>query len=298
MPKSRSVLTVAVGSIAVGLVVVAMKLGAWLLTGSVALYSDALESFVNVATAVAAFIAIRLAARPPDANHPYGHQKAEYFSVILVGVLIVVAAVSILNAAWQGFRDPQPIDQPLLGLAVTVAATAINAAWGWYLVRVGRSRRSPALAADGTHLFTDVLTSAGVVVGVILTVLTDILVLDSIVAAVVALAILWQGWQVTRVSVSGLMDEAVPPEELEKIRKIISENAVGAIEAHDVRTRAAGRMTFIEFHLVVPGTMPVSESHDICDRIEKALVAEVEDALISIHVEPEEKAKHTGVVVV
>lgn len=298
MLKSNSIASVAFGSIVVGVIVVAMKLTAWLLTGSVALYSDALESFVNIATAVAAYVAIRLGQRPADANHPYGHHKAEYFSVVLVGVLIVIAAISILNSAWHGYLDPQPIESVPLGLAITVAASVINGCWAWFLVTRGSDGRSPALAADGTHLFSDVLTSVGVVVGVLLTVFTGVLILDSIVAALMALAILWQGWQVTRVSIAGLMDEAVPVEEREMIRKVISENAKGAIEAHDVRTRAAGRMTFIEFHLVVPGAMPVSESHDICDRIEKALRAQVQDALISIHVEPEEKAKHTGVVVV
>lgn len=299
MLKSPPMLTtVALGSIAVGIVVIVLKFAAWWLTGSVALFSDAVESVVNVATAAAAYAAIRVGQRPPDANHPYGHHKAEYFSVILVGVLIIVAAISIFSAAWSGFRDPHPIDAPAVGIAVTVLATVLNGAWSWYLTRVGRRDGSPALAADGAHLFTDVLTSIAVVAGVLLVVATGILVLDSIVAAGVAIVILIQGWQVTRVSIAGLMDEAVPPEELEAIRKIISENAEGALEAHDIRTRAAGRMTFIEFHLVVPGAMPVSRSHDICDRIERALRAEVRDALISIHVEPEEKAKHTGVVVV
>lgn len=290
--------TIALGSVAVGFVVLAMKFAAWGLTGSVAIYSDALESVVNIATGVAAYAAVRLSQRPPDANHPYGHAKAEYFSVILVGVLIVIAAISILSAAWSGFRDPSPIDQPGLGLAITVAASVLNGIWSWTLVRAGRRLQSPALAADGTHLFTDVLTSAGVVAGVILAVTTGYLILDALAAAAVAIVILWQGWQVTRVSIAGLMDEALPLEELERVRKIIAENAEGAIEAHDVRTRAAGRMTFIEFHLVVPGTMPVSQSHDICDRIERALRVAVQGALISIHVEPEVKAKHTGVVVV
>lgn len=297
MPHSAATTTIALGSIAVGLVVLALKFGAWWLTGSVALFSDALESLVNVATALAALAAIRYGQRPADANHPFGHHKAEYFSVVFVGVLIGVAAISILNAAWAGFRNPQPIAQPVEGLIVTAIASVINGFWAWTLVRRGRERRSPALAADGVHLFTDVITSVGVIVGVALTVVTGWLLLDPLIAAAVALMILWQGWRVVRVSIAGLMDEAVPPEQLEKIRKIISDNAVGAIEAHDVRTRAAGRMTFIEFHLVVPGTMPVTESHVICDRIEKALRAEVKDTHITIHVEPEAKAKHTGVVV-
>ena len=298
LPANARTNTLAALSVAVGLFVLALKFVAWYLTGSVALYSDALERLVNVATALAAVAAIRYGALPPDANHPYGHGKAEYFSVVLEGVLIVIAAISILREAWAGFLAPHGIASPGAGLAVNVVASLINGAWAFILVREGRRRRSPALAADGMHLFTDVATSAGVVVGLLLATLTGWYVLDPLLAAVVAVNILWAGWRIIRMSIGGLMDEAVPPETLERIRHLISENAEGAIEAHDIRTRRAGRMTFVEFHLVVPGTMAVSVSHAICDRIERALRAEVSDASITIHVEPEEKAKHTGVVVV
>ena len=216
---------------------------------------------------------------------------------MLEGVLIVVAAVSIFAAAWTGYLNPRPLDQPAAGLAVNVVASLINGAWCFVLIREGRRRRSPALHADGIHLLTDVLTSAGVVVGLVLALQTGWLILDPILAALVAVNVLWQGWRLIRVSIGGLMDEAVEPETLDRIRQIISDNAVGAIEAHDIRTRNAGRMTFIDFHLVVPGAMAVSQAHDICDRIEKALRAVVVDAMITIHVEPEGKAKHTGVVV-
>ena len=293
-----STATIAAASIAVALVVLALKLAAWALTGSIALWSDALESLVNVATAVAAFVAIRYGSIPADANHPYGHHKAEYFAVVFVGVLIVLAAVNIFGAAWAGYQNPQPIGNAAEGLGVNVAASVVNGVWCIVLIREGRRRRSPALVADGMHLVTDIVTSAGVVVGLVLAVATGIPVLDPILAALVAVNILWMGWRLIRESMGGLMDEALPPEILEKIKTIISDNAGGAIEAHDVRTRNAGRMTFIEFHLVVPGTMPVSESHSICDRIERALRAEVMDATITIHVEPEDKAKHSGVVVV
>ncbi len=294
---STSTSRLALFSVGIGILVLGLKFLAWGLTGSVALWSDALESFVNVATAVAAVVAIRYSAIPADDNHPFGHGKAEYFSVVLEGVLIIVAAVSILTSAWFGFQHPRALEQPALGLAVNLFASAINGVWAMVLVTVGRKRRSMALAADGVHLFTDVATSAGVFVGLVLVVMTGWLVLDPLLAAAVAVNILWQGWKLIRVSVGGLMDEAVPPETLDRIRTIISENAEGAIEAHDVRTRHAGRMIFIEFHLVVPGAMAVSESHAICDRIEKALRNAVSDVHIAIHVEPEEKAKHIGVVV-
>ena len=293
-----STTNIAAASIVVGAAVLGLKFAAYWLTGSIALWSDALESLVNVATAVAAYAAIRYGAMPADANHPYGHHKAEYFAVVLEGVLIVIAAASIFRAAYFGYLDPQPIVRPVEGLAVNIAASILNGVWCYVLIREGRRRRSPALVADGIHLLTDVATSAGVVLGLILAIATGLAILDPILAALVALNILWAGWRLIRVSIGGLMDEAVDPETLDKIRKIISDNADGAIEAHDLRTRNAGRMTFIEFHLVVAGAMPVSQSHDICDRLEKALRAEVHDSLITIHVEPEDKAKHTGVVVV
>jgi cation diffusion facilitator family transporter len=285
-------------SIVVAVVVMAIKLAAWQMTGSVALFSDALESLVNFAAAIAALIAVRLSAIPADANHPYGHHKAEYFSAVLEGVLVAVAAISIAGAAWEHYREPHALDQPAAGLAINAVAAIINGAWAWVLVRAGRRRQSPALTADGIHLITDVVSSAGVIVGLVLAVATGWYVLDPILAGLVAVNILWQGWRLVRTSVGGLMDEAAEPAMLERIRRIISENAAGAIEAHDLRTRQAGRVMFIEFHLVVPGTMQVSQSHDICDRIERALKGEVMGASITIHVEPEEKAKHTGVVVV
>lgn len=293
------VIRLALGSIAVGIVVLALKYAAYLLTGSVALYSDAAESIINVATAVAAFFAVRLSAVPPDANHPYGHHKAEYLSAVLEGVLIVVAALAILRKAYLGYLDPRPLDAPAMGLALNGLATVINGIWCFLLFRVGRARRSPALLADGRHLLTDVVTSIGVLIGVVLVATTGWLVLDPIIAALVALHILWWGWVLMRKSIGGLMDEAVSTELLEQIRLAISKEAQGAIEAHDLRTRQAGRSTFIEFHLVVPGTMSVAESHAICDRIEAALKDDVHGAIVTIHVEPEDKAKlHGGVPVV
>ena len=293
----KRVLVLAGGSIVVGIVVLTLKSLAYVMTGSVALLSDAIESIVNVATAIAAFIAVRLSAKPADAEHPYGHHKAEYFSAVLEGVLIVIAAVAILREAYFAFLSPRNLDAPWLGLAVNGAALAINAGWSWVLIRQGRARRSPALEADGRHLLTDVISSIGVLAGVSLAAITGWAVLDPTLAAIVALNILWSGWGIVKDSIGGLMDEAVPAEILARIREIISVNAEGAIEAHDLRTRHAGRMMFIDFHLVVPGSMTVSAAHDICDRLERAIKAEFPDALISIHVEPDDRAKHAGIVV-
>ena len=290
----NQVLRLAIGGIVVGVLVLVLKYAAYYVTGSVALFSDAAESIVNVATAVAAFFAVRWSAVPPDANHPYGHYKAEYLSAVLEGVLIVVAALAIMRKAYLGFLNPQPLGAPTLGLVINGLATAINGAWCFLLFRVGRRRRSPALVADAHHLWTDVVTSLGVLVGVALVAVTGWLVLDSIIAGLVALHILWWGWVLMMRSFGGLMDEAVSKELLEKIRQAISTEAEGALEAHDLRTRHAGRVTFIEFHLVVPGTMSVADSHTICDRVEQALKSDIPDAIITIHVEPEHKAKHPG----
>ena len=287
----------AIGSIFVGTVVLVLKYAAYSLTGSIALYSDALESIINVVTALAAFMAVRMSAAPPDANHPYGHHKVEYFSAVLEGVLIIVAALMILREASYGILSPRVLDAPGIGLALNGAAAVVNAVWSWILIREGRRLRSPALAADGRHLLTDVVTSFGVLAGLLLVPVTGLHQLDPALAALVALNILWSGWGLMKESIGGLMDEAVPEKVLVQIREIIAGNADGAIEAHDLRTRHAGRVTFIDFHLVVPGSMSVTDAHEICDRLERALKARVEDAMITIHVEPAEKAKHAGIVV-
>ncbi|WP_196216691.1 cation diffusion facilitator family transporter [Paracoccus shanxieyensis] len=289
---------IAIGSIVIGLVVLGLKTLAWRLTGSVALMSDALESIVNVATALAALIAIRIAARPADREHPWGHHKAEFFSAVLEGVMIIVAALLILREAWHGFQNPRMLDAPLGGLAINMAASALNGIWCWVLITRGRLLKSPALLADGHHLLSDVVTSVGVVIGVALAIVTGWAVLDPALAALVALNILWSGWKVMTASLSGLMDEAVDAPTLQEIRSIISDHATGAIEAHDIRTRHAGPKTFIDFHLVVDGTISVNAAHEICDRIEAALKRRLPEAMISIHVEPEHKAKHSGVVVI
>ena len=285
----------AAGSVAVAVAVLALKATAWWVTGSVALYADALESIVNVAAALAALLAVRLSALPADANHPYGHSKAEYFSAVLEGALIIVAALLILHEAWGAFQAPRAPEQAGIGLAVAAVASGVNAAWALFLGKRGKALRSPALMADARHLWADVVTSAGVLVGVGLVTLTGFLWLDPLLAALTAVNIIFSGWRLLRESVGGLMDEAVPPATMERIRRIVAEQASGAIEAHDLRSRHAGRHTFLEFHLVVPGDMRVSESHEICDRIEAALKAELEDAIITIHVEPEAKAKQQGV---
>jgi len=291
MTAKQRVARLAFWSIGVAFVVTALKLLAWQMTGSVALYSDALESIANVVTAIAAYWAILVSHTPADDDHPFGHHKAEYFSAVLEGVLIVVAALLIIAKVWQSLRNPLPLDEPWQGLAVNTGAAVINAVWAWILIRNGRAQKSPALVADGQHVMTDVVTSAGVLIGLVASIFTGWHLLDPLLALLVALNILYQGWKVTGESLSGLMDRAVDLHENMRIRDIISANSKGAIEVHDLKTRIAGRATFIEFHLIVDGDMPVRESHMICDRIEDALRAEIPSVRITIHVEPDDEAK-------
>lgn len=278
-------------SIVVALGVLALKAYAWWLTGSVALYSDALESIVNVIAACVAFWAIRVSHMPADADHQHGHHKAEYFSAVLEGVLICVAAILILMEVWRAWQEPAPLEEGWLGIGVNGVASTVNAIWAWLLIRTGREARSPALVADGHHIMTDVYTSAGVLVGLGGAVVTGWHWLDPALAVVVALNILYQGWKVVGSSLGGLMDKAVEPAEAIHIRDIISANSAGAQEVHDLKTRIAGRATFIEFHLIVDADMTVRESHVICDRIEEALKAEIPSVRITIHVEPDDEAK-------
>lgn len=286
---------IAAGSIGIGAAVLGLKGLAWLITGSAALYSDALESTVNVAASIVALAAVRFAAIPPDANHPYGHDKAEFFAAVIEGVLIVVAALSIFDHAWVVWHNPRPIGMPGEGIGLNAIATVLNGIWSAVLVRTGKKLSSPALLADGRHLMTDVVTSIGIAAGVGVAVVSGYLPLDPLLAAATGLYVLWSGMTMISSSVGGLMDAAPQPAVVQRIRDLVAESAQGAIEAHDLRMRHAGRLTFLEFHLVVPGSMTVAESHAICDRIEEALKAGMGNLNITIHVEPEEKAKQHGV---
>jgi cation diffusion facilitator family transporter len=288
----------AIATIVVALVVMSLKYLAYWKTGSAALYSDALESIVNVVTAVAALVAVRVSAIPPDIKHPFGHHKAEFFSAVLEGALIVLAAVLIFQEAYEAWLHPRTLTEPAEGLAINGLAAAINAGWAAYLIARGRAWKSPALTAGGWHILTDVLTSVGVLAGLLLSLWSGISQLDPLLAVLVGANILWAGYHITTSSISSLLDEAASPGDQIDIRAAIQESGAGAIQAHDIRTRHAGRVTFIEFHLVVPGSMTVLESHDICDRIEAAVKARIPGSQLVIHVEPDHKAKSMNAVAV
>ncbi|NVP58091.1 cation diffusion facilitator family transporter [Mycoplana rhizolycopersici] len=272
--------------------VLGLKMLAWWVTGSVALLSDALESTVNVVAAVVAWGAIRYASRPADATHPFGHHKAEYVSAVIEGVLIVVAALLILQEAIPKLWAPTVLEQPVLGLAINFLAGVINVVWATILIRAGRRHRSPALTADGHHIMADVVTSAGVLVGLILVVLTGYAILDPVMAILVAIHIVFQGWKIIMNSVNGLMDHAIEAEEEAAIKQAIAVNADGSLGVHDLKTRRAGQVIFVEFHLVVPARMAVGDAHDICDRLEAAIEGVRQGAQVAIHVEPETEKAH------
>ncbi|AGB71965.1 MULTISPECIES: cation diffusion facilitator family transporter [Rhizobium] len=282
----------ALWGIPLSLGVMGLKMLAWWLTGSVALLSDGLESLVNVVAAFIAFFVIRYAQKPADHDHPFGHHKAEYLSAVTEGVMIVVAALMIVQEAVGHLGNPQPMQAPVLGLAINFVAGVINGVWALTLIRAGRTHRSPALTADGQHIMSDVYTSIGVVIGLLLALGTGQPIFDPVLAILVAINILYQGWKVISTSIDGLMDKAVLPEEEETIKNAIAGNAEGSLGVHDLKTRRAGAVTFVDFHMVVPAAMPVREAHRICDRLEDAIRAIHAGAEITIHVEPEGEKAH------
>jgi cation diffusion facilitator family transporter len=275
-------------SIATAVATILLKGAAWWITGSVGLLSDALESFVNLAGALMALAMLSLAAQPADANHAYGHGKAEYFSSAFEGFLIAVAAALIAWKAIERLIAPQPLEAVGVGLAVSVVASLLNLATARTLMSVGRKYRSITLEADAHHLMTDVVTSAGVIVGVGLVWLTGWLWLDPAIALAVAANILWTGWQLMRRSTAGLMDVALPAAELREIDAVLGRYLAQGLDFHALRTRQAGTRGFVSLHVLVPGDWTVQQGHDWCERIEADIRAAVPHAHVTTHLEPRE----------
>jgi len=274
-------------SIAAALATIGLKASAWWLTGSVGLLSDALESIVNLAAALLALTMLRLAASPPDEDHPYGFSKAEYFAAGIEGALIVLAAAGIFASAIPRLIEPRALEAPVLGLALSVAASAINLGVGLLLIRVGRREHSIALEADGHHLMTDVWTSAGVVIGVALVVATGWLRLDPLVALGVALHIIWAGVGLMRRSWRGLLDAAISTEDTGEVTKLFAEYSKRyGVTFHALRTRQAGARRFISFHLLVPDAWSVARAHQLSEEIESRIRSMVPNAGVFTHIEP------------
>ncbi|MEZ5114798.1 MAG: cation diffusion facilitator family transporter [Candidatus Nanopelagicales bacterium] len=277
-------------SIAAAVVTIALKSGAYLITGSVGLLSDAMESLVNLAAAILALVVLRVAAKPADDSHHFGHGKAEYFSAFAEGVLIAIAAALIGWTAIQRLINPQPLEEIGIGLAITLVATAINGVVGLVLVRAGNRHRSLTLVADGKHLLTDVWTSVGVVVAVLLVGLTGWLVLDPLVALAVGANILVTGALLVRRATRGLMDHSLPPADVEAVLRVLRSVVAAEPEVgfHAIQTRESGHERFVSMHVLVPGGWTVTRGHDLLEQVEERIVLALPHAHVHTHLEPRE----------
>lgn len=273
-------------SIGAAIATMILKLWAWRLTGSVGLFSDALESLVNLAAALGAYWALSLAAKPPDRRHNYGHFKAEYFSSGLESALILVAALAILQAAWGRLQEPQPLLQIDLGVVLSLAATALNGLVALLLLRASRRFDSITLRADAQHLLTDVWTSIGVVLSLLLVPLTGLTWLDPVVAILVALNILGTGWQLLRETGSGLMDRSLPEAEQQVLEDLLASRSTPELRFHALRTRVAGSRRFVTLHVLVPGDWSVLEGHGVCSRLERDIASVLPRCHVVTHLEP------------
>lgn len=273
-------------SIATAIITIVLKSGAYIITGSVSLFSDAAESVVNLLAAVIALWALTLAARPPDEEHAYGHTKAEYFSSGLEGALILLAAASIGSTAWERLRDPQPLENVSIGIAVSIIAAAFNGSVALLLMRAGQQMRSITLTADAHHLLTDVWTTAGVVVGIMLVQWTGWLILDPLMALLVAANIVWTGVRLLRDTGHGLLDSALPASDQHAITTILNEYERQGIVFHALRTRLSGTRRFVSLHVLVPGDWTVQHGHDLCETIEIAISHVLPDSTVMTHLEP------------
>jgi cation diffusion facilitator family transporter len=273
-------------SIAAALVTIAIKTLAWALTGSIGFLSDAAESVVNLATAIMALVILRWVQRPPDAEHMYGHEKAEYFSAGAEGTLICVAAVGISVAAVQRLLHPAELSNVGVGIAVSSVAAVLNLVVARWLIEAGRVHRSLTLEADGRHLMADVWTSGGVIAGVAAVGLTGWKTLDPLIALAVACNIVFTGVQLMRRSAGGLMDRALPPEEVQEIEHVLDTYASRDVQFHALRTRRAGRRSFVTFHVLTPGTWTVRQGHDLVEQIEADLRRRVVNLTVTSHLEP------------
>jgi len=276
-------------SIAAAVTTILLKSGAYLLTGSVGLLSDAMESLVNLAGAIMALLMLTIAARPADESHVYGHSKAEYFASITEGILIIGAAIGIMSAAVSRLLHPRGLEQLGLGLAVSIAASIVNLIVSRILLREGKNRSSITLEADAHHLMTDVWTSVGVIGGVAVAGFTGWRNLDPLVAMVVALNIVWTGFQLIRRSVAGLMDAALPVHEQDLIKEVIKKYSERGVSFHALRTRQAAARRFVSVHMLVPGQWTVHDAHHIAEDFESDIRATLGGVItVFTHMEPVE----------
>ena len=273
-------------SVGAAVLTFSIKLVAAYLSGSVGLLSDAMEAVVNLVAASIALVILKIVEQPPDEGHPYGHDKAEYFSSGIESTLIIIASLTILYTGIRGLLDPKPLEQVGLGLALAVGASAINLLVGQIMIRAGTKNDSITLEANGRHLMTDVWTSVGVVVGVSLAVVTGLRWLDPLIAIAVGLHIGWEGLKIFRRSVGGLMDSPISEEERRAVEAVLNQSGADGVEWHALRTRQSGARRFIEVHVLVPGAWTVQESHDLAENLEVGIREKIHYSTVMVHVEP------------
>ncbi len=273
-------------SIIAAIVTISLKAGAYWLTNSVGLLSDALESLVNLVAAGVAMAMISIASRPPDDDHAYGHDKAEYFSSGVEGGLILLAAGSIVLTSSQRLMDPHPIEQPTIGIVISVIASVINFVVSRVLLRVGRRENSIALEADAHHLMTDVWTSTGVIIGIVAVIFTGWQWLDPVIALIVAANIVWSGVKLVQRSAMGLLDTSLPAEERKTILQILERYCLKSVSYHALRTRQSGPRRFVSVHILVPGEWTVQQGHQLLERIERDIRAALPNTTVTTHLEP------------
>ncbi|OHC78109.1 MAG: cation diffusion facilitator family transporter [Rhodoferax sp. RIFCSPLOWO2_12_FULL_60_11] len=279
-------------SVVVAVITITLKTLAWYITDSVGLLSDAMESLVNLASAIFGLLMVTIAQRPADDDHPYGHHKAEYFSSGFEGVLIIAAAMGIVWAAGHRLLEPQPIEQVGWGLALSVVSSALNGLMAWFMFRAAKVHRSVALDADARHLVTDVWTSVGVVVGIGAVALTGWLWLDPVVAIGVALNILWEGAHLMWRASQGLMDEAVEPDVLRQIQKTLAEFAHPTIRFDHVTTRRSGQRRFVDMHMHMPASWSLGRAAAVRSSVEQALMSAVPGLRATIQLLPSDVEAH------
>lgn len=286
LSSKKSLASIAWYSIVASILTILIKSAAYYITGSVGFMSDAMESVINLIAGIVAFFSLTIAAQPADSEHPFGHDKAEYFSSMIEGVLITLAAIGIAYAAINRIYHPRPLEELDFGMALSIFATLINLGTARILLHYGRKHNSITLEADAHHLMTDVWTTVGIVVGIILVKITNWQILDPIMAILVAISILYTGAKLIVRSTDGLMDKKLSEKDMIQIKEILDRHKVRGIDYHALYTRQASSKRFINFHLLFPGDWSVHQAHEITKEIEKEIVERLPNSEVFVHLEP------------
>ena len=286
-------------SLFISILIFGFKLLAFFITKSVAIYSDAMESIINIVSATIALLGTKIALKPPDEEHPYGYTKFEYFISICEASFIIGVSISIFWKAYQSFLYPKSFENLSTGFIIILITILLNSALSYFIYKQGKKENSPILISHAYHIFTDIITTGGVIAGVYIAQLSKLWIIDPIIASLISINILYFGYKIIKNSVSSLLDASLPQEKVTSIQNII-ENTIKNFshkdykihDIHDLKTRRAGRKGFIEFHLTVSGNMSVKMAHDLCDELEKKITDKFPELSVTIHIEPEEEKKN------